>query len=357
VIEHCWEPMTRFMQWRKASSRNGLGVAHGNQWGDWLAQGESTPLEYIDTIYFAITSRMMREMAAAIAREDESQAYGEQFAKIREAFQAEYFRADAGLTVDTQTAYALALFADLIPPPRRADTGRILAEMIRRNGNRMATGFLGTRPLLPVLSATGQHDLAVFLFQSREFPSWGYEVEQGATTIWERWDSYTKEDGFGRHNAAMNSFSHYAFGAVCEWMFRTLAGIESDGPGFRRIVIRPMPPSPGSNAEREPIHWVDASYESIVGRVASSWRVTGDRFELAVTVPANARATVHVPASDPDSVTEGGLPLDQSEGVTLRAMHDGRAVLSVEAGSYHFSSHGAIRPAAEARKILPPQEP
>jgi alpha-L-rhamnosidase len=338
------------------SSRQGLGVAHGNPWGDWLAQGESTPVDYIDTVYFALTSRMMQEMAAAIARDDEARAYGEAFARIRDAFQAEYLRADAGLTVDTQTAYALALFADLIPPARRADTGRILAEMIRRNGNRMATGFLGTRPLLPVLSATGQHDLAVFLFQSREFPSWGYEIEQGATTIWERWDSYTREDGFGRHNAAMNSFSHYAFGAVCEWMFRTLAGIESDGPGFRRITIRPMPPSPGSNAEREAIHWVDASYDSTVGRVVSSWRVTGDCFELAVTVPANARATVHVPALDPAGVTEGGEPLDHAEGVTLRATRDGRVVLGVEAGSYHFTSRGAIQPAAEARKTLPPKE-
>ena len=150
----------------------------------------------------------------------------------------------------------------------------------------MATGFLGTRPLLPVLSSVGQHDLAVFLLQSHEFPSWGYEIDQGATSIWERWDSYTKEDGFGRHNAAMNSFSHYAFGAVCEWMFRTLAGIDSDGPGYSKIIIRPTPPSPGSNAQHEPIDWVKASYDSIRGKIVSHWKVDGDRFQLDVTIPS-----------------------------------------------------------------------
>lgn len=357
VIEDCWEPMTRFLQWRKASSRDYLGVVHGNEWGDWLAQGASTPIDYIDTIYFAICSRMMADMAAALSRADEARGYQDQFEKIKQAFQGKYLRDDGSLTVDTQTAYVLALFADLIPEPQREATGRKLADMIRAHGNHMATGFLGTRPLLPVLSSVGQHDLAVFLFQSREFPSWGYEVEQGATTIWERWDSYTKEDGFGRHNAAMNSFSHYAFGAVCEWMFRTLAGIDSEGPGFGQIIIRPMPPAPGSNAQHDPIHWVNASYDSIVGRIVSQWRVEGSRFELSVTIPANAQATVFVPARDATSVTEGGRPLGASSGVSLVGMQGDRAVVRVTAGSYHFVSQDAIRPAAEALSTVAPQAP
>ena len=196
------------------------------------------------------------------------------------------------MNVNTQTAQALALFADLVPKSKREATGRHLAKMIADNGNHMSTGFLGTRPLLPVLSASGQHDLATFLLQSREFPSWGYEISNGATTIWERWDSYTKEDAFGRHNAAMNSFSHYAFGAVCEWMFHTLAGIQSDGPGYEKIIIHPHPPAAGSNAMHQPIDWVRASYESIRGTIRSDWKVEGDEFHLQVTVPANTTATV-----------------------------------------------------------------
>ncbi len=354
VIERCWEPMKRFLAWRKSASRDGLGVAHGNNWGDWLAQGAKTPLEYIDTIYFAISSRMMAEMAAAIDREQEAQAYQEQFDRIREALNKKYVREDGSLTVNTQTAYALALFADLIPERLRPATGRKLADMVAENGNRMATGFLGTRPLLPVLSSVGQNDLAVFLLQSREFPSWGYEIQQGATTIWERWDSYTKEDGFGRHNAAMNSFAHYSFGAVCEWMFQTLAGIGSDGPGYARIVLRPTPPRPGSNAEHKPIDWVKASYDSIRGRIESEWRVEGDRFTLRAMIPTNTTATVYLPAADAANVTEGGKPLKEVEGVRLLRVENGRAVLEVASGRYMFQSTGGI---ATAETALATSEP
>ena len=334
--------MTRFLEWRKRTSRNDLGVAHGNEWGDWLTQGAATPLDYIDTIYFAISARLMAEMAEAIGKTDAATAYREQFQRTKQAFKDKYLRDDGSLSVDTQTAYCLALFADLIPANLRAQSGQKLAEMIRQNGNRMSTGFLGTRPLLPVLSDVGQHDLAVFLFQSRTFPSWGYEVEQGATTIWERWDSYTKEDGFGRHNAAMNSFSHYAFGAVCEWMFRTLAGIESAAPGFQRITIRPTPPSPGSNGERTPIEWVKASHACQHGQVVSNWRVNGQDFELEVRIPPNTSATVYVPASSAEKVRESGRALAEADGIEVLRSEAGHVVLSIGSGLYRFTSPGAI---------------
>jgi alpha-L-rhamnosidase len=356
VIERCWEPMTRFIEWRKATSRDDLGIAHGNNWGDWLAQGAKTPLDYIDTIYFAISTRMMAEMAAAIDREDQAKAYRRQFDRIRAAFVKKYVRDDGRLTVNTQTAYALALYADLIPEPLREEVGRQLARMIATNGNHMATGFLGTRPLLPVLSSVGQHDLAVFLLQSREFPSWGYEIEQGATTIWERWDSYTKEDGFGRHNAAMNSFAHYAFGAVCEWMFRTLAGIESDGPGYSKITIRPKPPRPGSNAQHEPINWVRASCDTIRGRIETDWRIDGDRFLLKVRIPANTTATVYLPATDAARVSEGGQPLAQANGVRDVRVDGDLAVMTIDSGTYEFVSYGAMTRADSALKTSKPAD-
>lgn len=356
VIRRCWEPMTRFLAWRKATSRDDLGVAHGNNWGDWLAQGAMTPLEYIDTVYSAISLRMMAQMAAAIGRQQDAATHREQFERTRAAFNKKYIREDGSLKVHTQTAYALALFADLIPEPLREATGERLARMIAENGNHMATGFLGTRPLLPVLSSVGRHDLAVFLLQSNEFPSWGYEIEQGATTIWERWDSYTKEDGFGRHNAAMNSFAHYAFGAVCEWMFRNLAGIDSDGPGYAKILIHPTPPRPGSNAQHKPIDWANASYDSIRGCIESEWRVDGDRFLLNVAIPTNTTATVYIPAADAANITEGGKPLEQAEGVQLLRMERGRAVLAVDSGRYAFRSTGGITPAKTALKTSQPAD-
>jgi alpha-L-rhamnosidase len=339
VIDRCWEPMTRFMEWRKRTSRDYLGVVHGNNWGDWLAQEETkTPLDYIDTVFFAYDARLMADMARATGRDRAEADYEQLAGKIKRAFVKKYVRSDGTLTVDTQTAYALALFANLVPKELREAAGQELTDKIAANGHRMATGFLGTRPLLPVLSSVGQNDLAVRLLQSREFPSWGYEIEQGATTIWERWDSYTKEDGFGRHNAAMNSFSHYAFGAVCEWMFNDLAGIGTLEPGYQKIIIWPRPPSPGSNPDHEPISWVKARYDSIRGPIAVSWRREAGQFDLEVTIPANTTARLVLPSTNADGITESGKPLAEASDVRLIGAGDGTAALSLGSGTYRFRS-------------------
>lgn len=341
ILERCWPYMVRFLEWRKATSQNFLGVAHGNRWGDWLNMNEPTPLEYVDTVYFGHAADLMADMAQALGKTKEAAEYRELFNNIKAAFAKKYVKPDGSLTVDSQTAYALALFLKLIPDDLRQAAGKILADKLRKgqtaDNSGMTTGFLGTRPLLPVLSSVGEHDLAVRHFQSRKFPSWGYEVEQGATTIWERWNSYTKDKGFGgKQNAEMNSFSHYAFGAVCEWMFDRLAGIDQEGPGFQRIIIRPSPPSPGSNPENEPIHWVKAHHDSVHGRIVSNWRRTADRFELETTVPANTTATVYLPAKSAENVTEGGRPLAKARGVKFLRQEGDRVVLALESGSYRF---------------------
>jgi alpha-L-rhamnosidase len=136
----------------------------------------------------------------------------------------------------------------------------------------------------------------------------------------------------------MNSFAHYSFGAVCEWMFFRLAGIDSDGPGYRKIIIRPSPPSPDSNPERPPINWVKAHYDSIHGRIVSNWKRTKKTFELETVIPANTTATVYVPATSAERVTEGGRPLAKAKGVKFLRMENHAAVLAVESGAYHFVS-------------------
>jgi alpha-L-rhamnosidase len=343
VVERCWPFMVRFLDWRKATSKGDLGVNHGNEWGDWLNIKDPTPLEYVDTIYFAYDAKLMADMASAIGKAHEAAEYRELFGKIKTAYAQKYVKPDGTLSVNSQTAYALALQMDLMPAELRTAAGTVLADKLRKgetaDNSGMTTGFLGTRPLLPVLTSVGEHDLAVKHFQSRKFPSWGYEVEQGATTIWERWNSYTKDKGFGgKQNAEMNSFAHYAFGAVCEWMMRTLAGIDTDGPGFQRIIIRPSPPSPGSNPEREPINWVKAHYDSTHGRIVCNWRRTPGVFELETTIPANTTATVYLPANSADGVTESGKSLGQAAGVKFLRMEGDRAVLAVESGAYRFTS-------------------
>jgi alpha-L-rhamnosidase len=339
IIERCWEPMTKFIEWRKRTSKDFLGVNHGNEWGDWLAINEKTPIDYIDTAYFAYSTRLMAEMADAIGKTKQAAEYRELFGSIKAAYKKKYVNADGTLAVDTQTAYALALYMDLAPDDLRSSIAAQLTKKVRGNDTRMSTGFIGTRPILPVLSRNGQNDLAVRLFQSRRFPSWGYEIEQGATTIWERWNSFTKDKGFGgEQNASMNSFSHYSFGAVCEWMFSQLAGIDTDGAGYKKIIIRPMPPSSQSNPEHKPIDWVRAHYDSVHGRIMSAWKREAGRFELEVTIPANTTGTVFLPSKDAVGITESGKPLGQSMGVKFVEMKAERAVLAVESGSYHFTS-------------------
>jgi alpha-L-rhamnosidase len=343
IIERCWEPMTRFMEWRESTATNFLGINHGNDWGDWLSVGEKTPLAYIDTVYFAYTAKLMAAMAQAIAKDDEAAKYRNLFASIKGAFNEKYVHADGSLTVNSQTAYALALFMDLLPENLRMPAGAILAKRIQAKANDrnsgMTTGFIGTRPLLPVLSSVGQFDTAIQLFQSRKYPSWGYEVEQGATTIWERWNGFTKDKGFGgRQNAEMNSFAHYSFGAVCEWMFSQLAGISSDGPGYRKIIIRPTPPSPTLNLAVKPIDWVKAHYDSVCGRIECNWKLSDGRFTLETTIPANTTATVYVPAKSADAITESKKPLSKVKGVTFLRTEGDRSVLAVESGTYRFES-------------------
>lgn len=341
VIERHWDSMARFMDWRMATTApDGLGVSIGNTWGDWLNVNDPTPIEYIDTCYHAQDCRLMAEMADAIGRPVEAANYRHRLAAVQKAFRQHYLAPDGTLKVSSQTAHVLALDMGLLRPSQADAVAAKLAEKIATNRFRMTTGFLGTKPLLPVLSAHDRHDLAVRLFQSRRFPSWGYEVVNGATTVWERWDSFTKEHGFegqsGHQNASMNSFSHYAFGAVTEWMFRDLAGIQRGAPGFGRIVLRPAPPAPDSNPDQPPISWVRARYDSLHGRIVSEWRRDGDSFRLHAVIPANTTATVLLPGKDVQRVREGGRPLGEVPGVDYLGLREGRVALRIGAGEYRF---------------------
>jgi alpha-L-rhamnosidase len=344
IVERHWSSMTRFMEWRYASTTpDGLGTSLGNPWGDWLNVNETTPVEFIDTCYHVLDCTLMSEMAEAIGRPLEAATYRARRAKAQAAFTKAYRKADGTLTIETQSAYVLALSVGLIAEKDLAPATAALVARIAANDYRMATGFLGTKSLLPALTAFGQHDLAVRLFQSRKFPSWGYEVSNGANTIWERWDSYTAEHGFnganGKQNSAMNSFSHYAFGAVMEWGYRVLAGIDTDGAGYRQIMIRPRPPTPGSNPDETPINWVKAHYDSINGRIASAWKLENGVFTLDVTIPANTTASVFLPNATAERATESGVSLSSPAKIsgvrTVTAQGDALKV-EIAAGTYHF---------------------
>ena len=338
ILNRCWPNLVKFMDWRKSTSTNFLGITHGSDWGDWLSVEEKTPLDYIDTVYFAYSAKLMSEMASAIGKESEAISYRELFENIKTAFNQKYVMADGSLTIDSQTAYVLALHMGLLPENLRPAAGKILARRIQAKANAdnsgMTTGFLGTGQLLPALSDAGQLDTAGQLFQSLKYPSWGYEVAQGATTIWERWNSYTKEKGFG--DASMNSFAHYSFGAVGEWIFSRLAGIDFDDAGGQHIIIRPTPPDSKLELATKPIDWVKAHYDSIHGRIVSNWKLNAGRFELEVTIPANTTATVYLPATPTDVITERGHRLAAGKGVKIKSVAGNCTVLEVGSGNYKF---------------------
>lgn len=361
MIRNGWADMVQFMDFLDARSK-GTHLFKENAFadinpkggfGDWLSFGKKTPPDMLASFYYAYCADLMAEMAEATGNAKDQQRFSDTGRKVREAIRAHYvdqqgrFKCDdkaygngagyvdgaLGFTGHTQTAYANAIYMDIIAPSDRVKAGAYLTELLKENGDKLGTGFLGAKPLLPALSATGYSDLAYKLFLSKEFPSWGFEVENGSTTIWERWDSFTKEDGF-KYNAAMNSFSHYAFGAVCEWMFGNAAGIVMTKPGFETFDIRPeiAPDGMGSNG----INHLKASLRTINGTITSEWSKTGSALTMKVTVPVNTLAHIYVPAGAEAKVLLNGQQLSSSKLVKDLGKEDSCVIVEAGSGSYEF---------------------
>jgi alpha-L-rhamnosidase len=294
LAEH-YPALQRWMAQQWATSRDGVRVVDGwPGFGDWLALDGSafwdaaTPKDLIGTAFHARAADLMARVAALLDRPDDAGEYRARAALIRQAFAARFVTPEGGLTADTQTGAVLALHFDLLPPPSRPLVADALAANIRARGDHLCTGFVGTPYLAHVLADTGHLDLAYALLLQKTWPSWLYPVTQGATTIWERWDGWTDDQGF--QDPAMNSFNHYAYGAIGDWLYAAVAGISFDPgrPGYRHVVLRPRPGGGLSHAR--------AALQSPYGPVVSDWRLEGGRFRWRVEVPPNATATVHPPA-------------------------------------------------------------
>jgi hypothetical protein len=322
--------MTKWMEFLNRRSPDYLSPALGT-YGDWLNVNDPTPLDLIATAYYGYDSRLMSEMAAALGRNEDAKHYREQFENVGKAFTGRFVSAAGRVKGDSQSGYLMALGFGLLPKELIAPAGKHLLERLEARDWLISSGFLGVKWMLPELTELGRTDVAYRLLTNTRYPSWGYSVVQGATTIWERWNSYTKENGF--NNPGMNSFNHYAFGSAGEWMFSELAGIDTDGPGFKRIVIHPHP---GGD-----LTWAKASYDSIRGPIAVSWKIEGQDFVLDLSIPANTTATIFIPASSPDKVFENGLPAQKSPGVRFLKIVSGNAVFEIGSGSYAFISRNA----------------
>jgi alpha-L-rhamnosidase len=311
----------------------------GNDYGDWLNsdtliyegfpnKGGQVPKEVFATMMFAYATDLVSRMATVLGKDDETKKHRQLFEEIKAAFNKAYVAEDGRIQGDTQAGYAIALHFDLLSEKLRPAAMKYMLEGIDRYKGHMSTGFHSTYRMMLELTGSGHNDVAYKLINTHTFPSWGYSIENGATTIWERWDGYVKGRGF--QNKGMNSFNHYAIGAVGEWMYRVILGVNNDDahPAYEHFVIRPYP---GGG-----LKWAKGSYDSIRGKIESSWSVADDRLSLDVRIPANTSATVYVPAKDAANVMESGKAASTAMGVKFMRMEDGAAVFLVQSGKYSF---------------------
>lgn len=330
IIERHWGAMTRWLDWLERTNPRAIREHElGNNYGDWLCIPTDTsfrthsPMKtLLATAYWADDAAKMARMSRALGRATEADKFDAVFRRVRAAFQREWVRDDGRLAVETQTAYLVALAFDLLPEGggAQARAAAHLVEDIRALGWHLSTGFIGISHLNPTLTLTGHNDVAYRLLLQETFPSWLYPVLHGATTIWERWNGWTEEDGF--FNPHMNSFNHYSLGSIGEWLFRHVAGIELDDahPGFQRFVLRPFPdPS---------LTFARARYRTMHGEISSAWEQGGGRFTWAIRVPPNAAARVFVPADRRARVATDGL--------AIVARDDTWVELAVPAGEYRL---------------------
>lgn len=277
----------------------------GNQYGDWLnantiiAEGYSNtrgevPKEVFATAFYANSVRLFSKVADALGNKEDAHEYRQLFDSIQKKFNDAYVDDSARIKGNTQSAYALALNFDLLPESKQDLAFQHLIACLREYDNRISTGFVTTLMMMKEFTKRGRNDLAYGLLESERFPSWIYSINQGATTIWERWDGYVKGRGF--QDPGMNSFCHYSIGSVGEWMYRVLLGINpsEQHPGFKHITIHPQP---GGT-----ITWAKGSYNSINGIIGVDWRKEGSVFSLEVEIPVNTNATVILPTSKADAI-------------------------------------------------------
>jgi alpha-L-rhamnosidase len=328
VLARHYDAMTRFIAFCEGRSTPDLlppGRFHA--FGDWLSINAQTPREVIYLAYFAHSTKLTAQAAEVLGKGEDAARYRDLHARIKAAFNRTYVADDGRIKGDTQAAYVLALAYDLLDADRAKLAARHLVADIENRGGHLSTGFIGTKDLMLALAKIGRNDVAYRLLLDDTFPSWGFSIKHGATSIWERWDGWTPDQGF--QDPGMNSFAHYSYGAVYQWMVENIGGIRSDGPSYKKIVIAPQPGGRLTHAA--------VAYDSIRGRIESRWRRDGDRFELAATIPANTTATVLLPAAEGATITEGGRPLADATGVEFVRREDDRVILAVGPGRYRFT--------------------
>lgn len=337
ILEDQYDSMKAWVKYMEDVAGDDYLWNTGFHFGDWLfysinddRDGRSaiTDKYLLAQAFFAHSTNILRKTAEVLGKKKDATYYGELLEKVVAAFQMEYLTPNGRLVSSTQTAYVLALEFDLFPPDQRESAARRLIDNINRYNNHLTTGFLGTPHLCHVLTEYGYVDTAYVLFEQETYPSWLYPVTMGATTIWERWDGIKPDSTL--QNASMNSFNHYAYGAIGEWMYKVIAGINpvESNPGYKEVRIHPQPGGHLTEAS--------ASHESLYGAISSGWVLENGEITITVAIPPNVMADVRLPDAKNKDILESGIPLRKKEGILNMQVQGEDRLLRLGSGNYEF---------------------
>jgi alpha-L-rhamnosidase len=337
LLEQQYASMKGWVDFMKSKSQQDL-YRPSVSFGDWLfysinddrsGQSAITDRHLIGQCFYAYSTQLLLNAAQALGNQKDLQEYSALLLRIKNAFVAEYVTSNGKLVSSTQTAYVLALQFDMLPEKIRQQAAERLVENIKSYNNHISTGFLGTPYICHVLSRFGHTDVAYKLLLQDTYPSWLYPVKMGATTIWERWDGIKTDSTF--QTPTMNSFNHYAYGVIGDWMYRVMAGIETYGDevAYHHSTIKPHPGGGFTRAA--------ASLETYYGRLSSSWKKENGLFTLEVEIPANTTADIYIPLSGNSAVSEGDQPVAANKDIKVISTDSNYVQVQVGSGSYRFS--------------------
>ena len=341
ILENQYNSMKAWVNYMMNQSKNDLWNT-GEHFGDWLffsrnddTDGSSaiTSKYLIAQCFYAYSTQLLINAANVLGKKEDADYYTALLARVKGAYLKEYVTPNGLISSDTETAYVLALEFDMLPDTLRQSAATRLVNSIRRYNNHLTTGFLGTPYLCHVLSRFGHADVAYQLLLQDTYPSWLYPVKMGATTIWERWDGIKPDGTF--ETPTMNSYNHYAYGAIGDWMYRVTAGIDTktDAPGYKHIIIKPTPVGNLNN--------VAADYQTYYGKISSHWTITDGNIAMDVEIPANTTATVYIPSNNGNNVMENGKPVAADTNMKPGEPEGGYIVLNIGSGIYHFTTTAA----------------
>lgn len=359
TLDEHYASMVRYTDYLSTAINKDTGISTEIALGDWLGpQYAQLGTPFLTTAYHVYVLSIMTKVADVLGKPDDAARFRKLHDDRKTFFNQKFVNADRKTMAftsktrgapmewklaDTQSSYAVGLALNAFSDENIPYMEKNLADTVRRKNvddtgverpeYSLMTGFVGTGWISQALTEHGSPDLAYRQLQNDQYPSWLYPIDQGATSIWERLNGYTKENGFGGNNA-MNSFNHYSFGAVGRWMMAYSLGIKRDdaSPGFKHFILRPEPDTTGQ------MNWARGHYDSMYGRIESSWKLDAGKLEYQTTIPANTTATLYLPASSANEVTEGGKPIASSRGVRFVRFENGKAVYELISGSYKFVS-------------------